>query len=91
MITKQLVVNNDNGIHARPSMLLSKIVQSSKSSVKFTHETVTANGNSILELLSLAAFKDSIILVEVSGEDEIDTMKNIENAFNNGFELAYKE
>lgn len=89
MITKEIIVNNDHGIHARPSMLLAKIVQASKSSVQFINGSNIANGNSTLELLSLAACKNSKIIVQVSGDDEIETINNIEQAFVTNFEQAY--
>lgn len=91
MITKVLFVTNEHGIHARPSMLLSKIVHASMSSVQFINGSRIANGHSTLELLSLAACKGSQIKIKINGNDENDVIKNIEEAFNNDFQQSYEE
>lgn len=91
MITKEFFINNEHGIHARPSALLAKIAQSSSSTVQFINNSKSANGHSTLELLCLAACKGSKIIVNVNGNDEIDVMKNIEEAFNNNFQQSYEE
>ena len=69
MIKKTLVVNEEHGLHARPSAKISKVCRDLDSKVTFSKNAKTADGKSILQMLLLAAEQGAIIEVVVEGGD----------------------
>jgi len=90
MITKELKVINELGIHARPSSLIVKTALKFKSKIDFVKEDTRANAKSIMEVMMLAAVYGTQIKLIVEGEDEIEAALEIENIFINGFFESYK-
>lgn len=78
-------VKNAQGIHVRPASSIVQILQGSRCSVHFTCRKETVNAKSIMSLLTLAASKNSSILIEVDGEDAEDILERLTNAFQNQF------
>jgi len=73
----------EEGLHARPASEVSKLCQSFSSDIKFIKEdeNIEANPKSTLSLLTLGASKGTVLKVEVSGEDEIEAYKALEEFF----------
>lgn len=78
-------VKNRLGLHTRPASIIVKLLQNYKSDVFFTYKSETINARSILNILMLAAEKNSHILINVEGEDASQTMEKLVEAFNNQF------
>ena len=78
-------VKNRLGLHTRPASIIVKLLQNCKSEVFFTHKSETINAKSILNILMLAAGKNSHILINVEGEDASQTMEKLIEVFNNQF------
>lgn len=70
MITKEVMVNNPTGLHARPATLLVKRASTYKSDVSIEFNGKKANVKSLIGVLSLGVVKGSSIKVITSGEDE---------------------
>lgn len=70
MISKQVVVNNGTGLHARPATLLVKKASSFKSDVSIEFNGKKANVKSLIGVLSLGVTKGANITVTASGDDE---------------------
>ena len=70
MITKEVVVKNATGLHARPATLLVKKASSYKSDIYIEFNGKKANVKSLIGVLSLGVSKDSQIKVIASGDDE---------------------
>ncbi|HZZ28684.1 MAG TPA: HPr family phosphocarrier protein [Pirellulales bacterium] len=66
---RTLVVNNPQGIHARPANLIVRLAQQFQSKIEFTKENHRVDGKSILELLTLAAVQGTELRVEATGPD----------------------
>jgi len=81
-VTKKLKVKNDMGLHIRPATFIAKLLQSFKSSVYFTYKSKTINARSIMNVLMLAAKKNSIITVTAVGDDAKELVAKLGNAFN---------
>jgi phosphocarrier protein len=81
-----ITVKNELGLHARPASMIVKMLQEVKSSVHFTLEEERVSARSIVGILMLAASKDSILLVDVEGEDADLVMRKLVWAFDKGFE-----
>ena len=70
MVSKEVVVNNGTGLHARPATLLVKKASSFKSDVSIEFNGKKANVKSLICVLSLGVSKGANITVTASGDDE---------------------
>lgn len=70
MVTKEVIVKNSTGLHARPATLLVKKASSFKSDVSIEFNGRKANVKSLIGVLSLGVTKNSNVKVIASGDDE---------------------
>ena len=70
MVSKEVVVNNGTGLHARPATLLVKKASAFKSDVSIEFNGKKANVKSLIGVLSLGVSKDANVKVIASGDDE---------------------
>jgi phosphocarrier protein HPr len=70
LVTKDVVVKNSTGLHARPATLLVKKASSFKSDVSIEFNGRKANVKSLIGVLSLGVTKNSTVKVIASGDDE---------------------
>lgn len=70
MVSKDVVVKNSTGLHARPATLLVKKASSFKSDVSIEFNGKKANVKSLIGVLSLAVTRESTIKVIANGDDE---------------------
>ena len=70
MVSKEVVVNNGTGLHARPATLLVKKASSFKSDVSIEFNGKKANVKSLIGVLSLGVTKGANITVTASSDDE---------------------
>jgi len=77
MISKEVIVKNSTGLHARPATLLVKKASSFKSDVSVEFNGKKANVKSLIGVLSLGVTKDSTITVMASGDDETHAVEEI--------------
>ena len=70
MVSKEVIVNNGTGLHARPATLLVKKASSFKSDVSIEFNGKKANVTSLIVVLSLGVTKGANITVTASGDDE---------------------
>jgi phosphocarrier protein HPr len=79
MVSKEVVVNNGTGLHARPATLLVKKASSFKSDVSIEFNGKKANVKSLIGVLSLGVTKGANITVLASGDDETLAVEEIAN------------
>ena len=70
MVSKEVIVNNGTGLHARPATLLVKKASSFKSDVSIEFNGKKANVKSLIGVLSLGVTKGANMTVTASGDDE---------------------
>lgn len=70
MITKEVLVKNSTGLHARPATLLVKKASSFKSDISLEFNGKKANVKSLIGVLSLGVSKDALVKVIATGDDE---------------------
>ena len=70
MITKNVVLNNEVGLHARPAALFVQTANKFTSEVYIELKGVKVDGKSIMGVMSLGAFHGEEITLIVNGEDE---------------------
>lgn len=84
-LTKKVRVINELGLHTRPATLIVKLLQECKSEVTFSYKKETISARSILNILMLAAPKNALITITVTGTDAQETMDRIVESFANRF------
>lgn len=70
MVSREVIVKNSTGLHARPATLLVKKASSFKSDISIEFNGKKANVKSLIGVLSLGVTKNSNIKVMASGDDE---------------------
>ncbi len=69
LITKNLKIINEKGLHARASAKMVEVVEGFDARAEVSREGQSAAGDSIMGLLMLAASKGTTIEVQTSGPD----------------------
>lgn len=85
MVTKELTVINESGIHARPAALIVETCTKYKSMIWFMKDGMRANAKSIMNIMLLAAEFGAQIQVEADGPDEEQALAAIEDLFQSKF------
>jgi phosphocarrier protein len=69
MITKNYIIKNTIGLHARPAALFVKQAAEFESSIKVAKENKEADAKSIISIMALGAVKGSEITITADGTD----------------------
>jgi phosphotransferase system HPr (HPr) family protein len=73
--TKEVIVVNPQGLHARPADAFARLASQFVSMIDVVKEGQRANGKSILDLLMLAAEEGTVLTIEARGEDAEDAIE----------------
>jgi phosphocarrier protein len=84
-IVKKLEIKNKLGVHARAAALLVQTVNKFSAQVTLSKDGQSADGRSIMGVLTLAATQGSKIQVEASGEDAEQAVRAIERLIDKRF------
>ncbi|MDR2345357.1 MAG: HPr family phosphocarrier protein [Planctomycetaceae bacterium] len=84
-IKKTLTVNHACGVHARVATILAKKANEFVSDIKLIKGSYAADCRSVLDLLTLGAFKGDRLELVVIGEDAADAAGAITALFDAGF------
>ena len=77
--TKEIVIQNRNGLHARPAAMFVKISSRYRAEVWVEKDGERVNGKSIMGLMMLAAGKGSKLHIIAEGADADKVVAEIEN------------
>lgn len=83
------IVQNDRGLHTRPSTEIVKCASNFKSEVYLIHHKNQVNAKSLLGILMLAASRGSKIHVEAEGEDAEEAVACLLQLAKNNFNIKY--
>lgn len=86
--TKELVVPNKMGIHARPAAMIVRITNKFKAEVLVEKDEEQVNGKSIMGLMMLAAGKGAKVRFIATGADADAMLAEIEALFGRKFDEA---
>jgi phosphocarrier protein HPr len=70
MMKGKVVIGGVVGLHARPASSFVQLSERYSSEIRLVKDGMRVNGKSILAILTLAASKGSVVVLEVHGEDE---------------------
>jgi len=77
-LSKDLVIQNQYGIHARPAALFVKAASRYDSDIYVEKDGNRVSGKSIMGLMTLEASKGSKIRVVVEGPDAVEAMNELQ-------------
>ena len=83
MISKEVVINNQVGLHARPATFFIQKANEFKSSIWVEKEDMRVNAKSLLGVLSLGIVKGTPVTIIADGADEdaaIETLSELIDA-----------
>lgn len=83
--SKDLTIQNRNGLHARPAALFVKTSSRFHSEVWVEKDGEKVNGKSIMGLMMLAAGKGSVLRITAEGEDAVKMMQELEHLISTRF------
>jgi len=86
-LSKDFVVSNPLGIHARPASVFVQTATGFASDVSVTNldTSNTADGKSVMSMLMLSAPQGTRIRLDVSGEDAVTAMETLSRLIEEGF------
>ena len=87
-LTRELIVQNKMGIHARPAAMVVRITNKFKADVMVEKDDEQVNGKSIMGLMMLAAAKGSKVKFIASGDDAAAMLSELEALFARKFDEA---
>lgn len=79
MLTKEVTINNQVGLHARPATFFIQKANEFKSSIWIEKDDRKVNAKSLLGVLSLGIVKGTAIKLIADGSDEKDALATLEN------------
>lgn len=77
-ITKEVIVKNAQGLHARPAALFVQIASRYNSEVTIQKNEERVNGKSIMGILTLGVQPGVKVILEVDGEDADKVIAELE-------------
>ena len=78
LLTKNLIVKNKQGLHARPAALFVQVANKFDSRITVRHDAEEVNGKSIMGILMLGAEQGAVIVLEVEGIDAEAALSELE-------------
>ena len=85
--SREVVVENEQGLHARPADLVAREAQRWESRIEFVGKAQRVDGKSILDLLTLAAEAGTHLVVEATGPDASEALDAIGSLFEQKFDM----
>ena len=85
MISREVLISNNIGLHARPATFFIQKANSFKSSIWIEKEERRVNAKSLLGVLSLGIVKGMTITVIAEGPDENEAVDGLIDLVNTGF------
>ncbi len=85
MITRDIVITNTSGLHARPATFFIQKANSYRASVWIEKDDRKVNAKSLLGVLSLGIAKDMTVTLIADGPDEETAIAGLVELIDSGF------
>ena len=85
MISRDVTIKNNVGLHARPATFFIQKANSFKSSIWVEKDDRRVNAKSLLGVLSLGIAKGMTITLIADGQDEAAALDGLADLINSGF------
>jgi len=87
MVEREVVVNSDAGIHARPAMMIVREAMKYPCEITLIKDNAEADGKSIMSVLGLAIISGSKLTIRAEGEGENELVRFIIKLIENDFRV----
>ncbi len=84
-VSREVIVANSQGLHARPADLLAREARRWQSRIELVADSQRVDGKSILDVLTLAAEAGTRLVVEATGPDAREALEAIGSLFDRNF------
>lgn len=88
MLSKDVIVQNQVGLHARPATFFIQKANNFKSSIWVSKDERKVNAKSLLGVLSLGIIKGTTITIIADGEDEEEAVNTLVELIDSNFDDA---
>lgn len=85
-LARKTTVINELGLHARPAARIAAIAGEARSDVRLCKNGEQADATSIIDILSLACFKGTVVTLEITDPADMPVLNKIIDLFEQGFE-----
>ena len=85
MISRNITIQNNVGLHARPATFFIQKANSYKSSIWVEKDDRRVNAKSLLGVLSLGVTRGMQITLIADGQDEVEALHGLEELVSTGF------
>lgn len=86
MVSKNVLIKNKLGLHARAAVKLVNLANRFSSAVRIVKDDTEIDGKSILGILTLAATQGTEITLRISGDDEKAALRALAELVNHKFD-----
>ena len=83
MLSREIIVVNDEGLHARPATFFIQKANSYKASIWIEKDDRRVNAKSLLGVLSMGIVKGTAITIIADGEDEAEAIEGLDSLIAN--------
>jgi len=84
-ISKDVVVVNELGMHARSAARISEIAKEARAKIWLQRNNERVDARSIIDILTLACEKGSTVTIVIEDPADVDAFNRIIRLFQNGF------
>lgn len=88
MISKEIIVQNEVGLHARPATFFIQKANEFKSLITVSKDDRKVNAKSLLGVLSLGITKGTKIVLTAEGPDEEESLTELEALIMSNFSIS---
>lgn len=85
MVSKEVIINNQVGLHARPATFFIQKANEFKSSIWIEKDDRRVNAKSLLGVLSLGIVKGTAVTIVADGVDENDAILTLSELIDSDF------
>lgn len=83
MLSREIIVVNDVGLHARPATFFIQKANAYKASIWIEKDDRRVNAKSLLGVLSMGIVKGTTITIIADGEDEAEAVEGLDSLIAN--------
>lgn len=84
MLSRELTVQNELGLHARPAAQMAKIASTASHAIWLEKNGQRVDAASILDILSLACEQGSQIIVHIENAEDLDVLEKLARLIEKG-------
>jgi phosphotransferase system HPr (HPr) family protein len=85
IVTQTVVINNPQGLHARPAYMFAELASHYDCQVSLVKEGERVNGKSILDIITLGAAQGTELVIEATGRDANSALAALAQLVMQGF------